>query len=86
MAIIIREKTDHVRQDAAVVRFLNIEIIELPIILGDNPSVSNGPPFTVGWDSLRRSTFNIEFYETHRPKRRPTPKELVISASGRQNL
>lgn len=75
---------DHVGQDA--VRFHQIEIIELPIILGDNPSVAKGPPLTVGWDALRRSTFTIDFYETHRPKRRPTRKELLISASGRQEL
>ena len=47
-----------------VVQFDQVEIIELPIILGDSPSVSTGgPPMCVDWTPIRRSIFPINLYE-----------------------
>jgi hypothetical protein len=69
------------------VRFDQVEIIELPIILGDNPSVSTGgPPMSVGWETMRRTEFGLDFYETYRPKRKANRRDLIISPTGRTHL
>jgi hypothetical protein len=69
------------------VQFHHVEIIELPRILGDNPSLSSGgPPMSVGWEAIRRSEFELGFYEKYRPKRRTTRRELIISSAGRTSL
>ena len=69
------------------VRFDQIEIIELPIILGDNPSSSTGgPPMTVDWEALRRTEFGLDFYEKFRPQRKANRRKLIISSAGRTSL
>jgi hypothetical protein len=69
------------------VNFSQVEIIELPIILGDNPSLSSGgPPMCVGWEPMRRSEFPVDVYEKHRPKRRSNRRGLIITGAGRTNL
>jgi hypothetical protein len=65
------------------VEFHHAEIIELPIILGDHPATASDPPLTIGWKAQRRTVFNVDFYEAHRPKRQ---RDLVISSSRRQLL
>ena len=68
-------------------RFGLVEIIEMPIVLGDNPSVSTGgPPMSVGWGAMRRTEFGVDFYEKYRPKRRLNRRDLIVSANGRINL
>ena len=67
------------------VGFSTIEIIELPVILGDNPSVSSGAPLTIGWKAQKRIRFQLDFFETHRPKRRSKDK-LRMSAEERELL
>ena len=74
------------------VRFSQVEIIELPIVLGDSPSVSTGgPPMSVDWTPLRRTNFTIDFYEDEFGRQRRTrttnsTRGLIISAAGRTNL
>lgn len=48
--------------------FSDVEIIELPITVGDGPSV--GVPLTVDWEAQSRNVFPLEFFEEFRPKRR----------------
>jgi hypothetical protein len=48
--------------------FSNVEIIELPITVGDGPAV--GVPVTVDWDAQSRNVFPLEFFEEYRPQRR----------------
>ena len=67
------------------VSFRSIEIIELAIALGDNPCVSAGAPLTTEWEAQSRSSFEIDFFETHRPRRR-SARELLISSRAREYL
>jgi hypothetical protein len=67
------------------VSFGSIEIIELPMSLGDNPSVSKGAPVTVEWVAQKRTTFSIDFFEKYRPNRRP-PRDLVLSTEAREGI
>jgi len=54
------------------VSFDTVEVREYPIILGDNPAVSQGPPLTIDWEHDNEDTFSLDEYETTRPPRRVT--------------
>jgi hypothetical protein len=58
-------------------RFDKVEIIELPIILGDNPSVQDGPPLSCCWKPQFRLTCDLDCFEKFRPRRR-SGHELVL--------
>mmetsp|Transcript_1480 Transcript_1480/g.1592 ORF Transcript_1480/g.1592 Transcript_1480/m.1592 type:complete len:247 (+) Transcript_1480:124-864(+) len=62
------------------VTFNTVKVREYPIILGDNPSVSEGPPLSIDWVYIDVDEFDVEEYETTRPSRRGTP-EMNIPAS-----
>ena len=49
------------------VQFSNLEIRTYPVTLGDNPSVSSGPPLTLGWNYTSTHTFPVATYESQRP-------------------
>uniref|UniRef100_A0A7S4MMC9 Uncharacterized protein n=1 Tax=Odontella aurita TaxID=265563 RepID=A0A7S4MMC9_9STRA len=53
-----------------VVRFCSVEIREYARALGDNPSVSSGPPITLRWEHSSVSTMDLENYESTRSSRR----------------
>jgi hypothetical protein len=67
------------------VRFGSLEIVELPYTIGDNPCVSSGPPIAASWLSQKKTKFDIDFFERHRPARR-SRKELVLSTVDRNAL
>lgn len=70
-----------------MVRFDSIDIIEIGVVLGDNPSLSNGgPPMSLGWESVRRSKLELDYYETYRPKRKESRSKLIISKKARTKL
>lgn len=52
------------------VSFHNIEIHEHPVILGDNPGGSRGPPLSIDWEAQRSIGMLVEEYEKRRPERR----------------
>lgn len=62
------------------VSFDTVEVREYPIILGDNPAVSEGPPLTIDWDYDNVDEFGLDEYETTRPPRRGTV-EMNIPAN-----
>lgn len=62
------------------VSFDTVEVREYPIILGDNPAVSEGPPLTIDWDYDNVDEFSLDEYETTRPQRRGTV-EMNIPAN-----
>ena len=79
--------SDHDDDDDVTKRvsFESVEIIELPFALGDNPSVSHGPPLTTEWEAQHRTTLDLDFFETYRPSRR-TGRNLVVSYEDREKL
>jgi hypothetical protein len=52
------------------VSFGHVEIHSHAIVLGDNPSVSCGPPLTMKWKAFDNQTLTLDDYEQHRPDRR----------------
>jgi len=49
------------------VSFADVEVRSYPIILGDNPAVSAGPPVTIGWDpSSYLAPCSVDDYEKER--------------------
>ena len=68
------------------VRFHSIEIIECPVTIGDNPSVSSGVPITIEWTCQKRTKLGLEFFEKFRPPRRSCMKKLRLKSSQREKL
>ena len=64
-------------------RFDQIEIIELPFTLGDNPCVNGGAPLSCSWDPQLRVKVSLETFEKLRPKRRAL-HELILGKELRE--
>lgn len=60
----------HAESQTARVTFTTVEFRTHCIILGDNPSVSSGPPVTIGWKSVESQSLNLSEYEEFREPRR----------------
>jgi len=54
------------------VRFDKVQIRDYPVILGDNPATTEGPPLTIDWVYDIADEFSVDEYETTRPPRRGT--------------
>ena len=67
------------------ISFSQIEIIELPVTLGDSPSVSDGPPVSCEWGAQMRYKLSLNAFESHRPKRRQRSK-LLLSRQTRERI
>jgi hypothetical protein len=52
------------------VMFDSLVIHEHAVILGDNPSVSSGPPLAISWEAQRSIHLSLDKYEASRPPRR----------------
>ena len=63
------------------VTFTSTEVREYPIELGDNPSVSSGPPLTIGWTYISRHKIPIDDYEAGRPPHRALYEMIIPSAT-----
>eukprot|EP00565_Helicotheca_tamesis_P005343 CAMPEP_0185735972 /NCGR_PEP_ID=MMETSP1171-20130828/26579_1 /TAXON_ID=374046 /ORGANISM="Helicotheca tamensis, Strain CCMP826" /LENGTH=271 /DNA_ID=CAMNT_0028406439 /DNA_START=72 /DNA_END=887 /DNA_ORIENTATION=+ len=71
-------------QSKVSVAFATVEIQEYPITLGDNPSVSSGPPLTVSWVPSEKTMYSVEKYEGLREsKRRRSGSQLILKPSER---
>ena len=53
------------------VKWADISIHSHERILGDNPSVSNGPPVSIAWKAFETISFSVDEYENGRP----TPRQ-----------
>jgi hypothetical protein len=63
--------------EARTVSFGAIEVLIFDLQLGDNPSVSVGPPLAMGNELHARLELTVESYESSRPPRRHK-RELVV--------
>lgn len=68
------------------VSFGDITILEFPITLGENPSVSAGAPIQLGWKPQRVSTRDIELYEYLRRDERRHRRALHMSVPRRAQI
>lgn len=69
------------------VSFGEVDILEFPIILGENPAVSGGAPIEIGWELLDRQKRDVQLYEYMRgSQRRLDRKSFVLSASERARM
>lgn len=59
------------------VSFDSITVNEHQVILGDNPSVSSGPPLSLAWKSHSECVCTVNDYEERRPTRRTKETMLV---------
>eukprot|EP00816_Leptocylindrus_hargravesii_P003089 CAMPEP_0196819160 /NCGR_PEP_ID=MMETSP1362-20130617/69268_1 /TAXON_ID=163516 /ORGANISM="Leptocylindrus danicus, Strain CCMP1856" /LENGTH=257 /DNA_ID=CAMNT_0042197535 /DNA_START=55 /DNA_END=828 /DNA_ORIENTATION=+ len=59
------------------VSFTKVQIREYPVTIGDNPSVSAGPPLSIGWDVQEEYHHDLEDYEDGRGPRRETFQMIV---------
>jgi hypothetical protein len=64
------------------VTFSALEFHTHKLILGDNPSVSVGPPIGMSWKAAESEILDLEEYETSRPPRRER-RDLVVPRSMR---
>jgi len=55
---------------AKSVAFADVTVNSHSIVLGDNPSVSCGPPITISWDAFESERFDLDEYEEYKPPAR----------------
>ena len=60
------EKNTLLRKNNMSVKFGYVEMRSHEIILGDNPSVSGGPPITIAWEAFRVAACSVDQYEEKR--------------------
>lgn len=80
------EGTTASRQRATLangVKFKQVTIHRHLIILGDNPSPSEGPPISIEWKAFESCTFDLEAYEASKPKPRKH-HELLLARQWRE--
>ncbi|GKY91668.1 hypothetical protein MPSEU_000138700 [Mayamaea pseudoterrestris] len=58
------------------VSFGDVAIYSHGILLGDNPSVSGGPPLTIRWAAFDKQKVSLDDYEQAKPESRP--KEAML--------
>jgi hypothetical protein len=67
------------------VDFSTIEVRTYPIIMGDHPNVSSGPPFTIDWDHQDAEEIDLSDYEKLKPEKR-TREQILLPAHVRDSL
>ena len=66
--------------------FGDVEVLEFPIALGDNPQVSEGCPISMDWQSEKRSVVKLNFYESYlRSKSEPSFTKKSGTGSKRES-
>ena len=72
-------------RESMSVSFAQVQIRCYEQTVGDNPSVSYGPPITLDWDYEQMEPINIDAYEDARGKRRSL-RQMVLSYYHRRNV
>ena len=65
-----RRRLENAGAEKLEVSFSTVEVREYPMILGDNPAVSEGPPMEIGWTHHDEQLWNFDVFEKTRPQRR----------------
>lgn len=71
------------------IRFGTITIREYPMVLGDHPNVSYGPPVTLGWDYDEYEPLSMDLYERCHPSRsslRRDMRQMMMNYYRRKNV
>ncbi len=68
------------------VSFSSITIRDYPIIPGDNPTVSSGPPIAIDWNYITHVSTDINTFESIRHKKRRLQSEMKMPDSIRLSL
>jgi hypothetical protein len=58
-------------------KWSTIDFYSHEMVLGDNPSVSSGPPIMISWKSHEHYPISIDDYEKYKPERRRKIETLV---------
>lgn len=73
-------------QQTKTVRFSTVLVREYPMILGDNPSVSSGPPITIDWKYFSESIWDIECHYLKTLDHRRSTREMKMTRIFREKL
>lgn len=68
------------------VRFSNVVVREYPMILGDNPSVSHGPPVTISWKHSAEHLLELENHISMTPFPRRSVGQMAMPSFYRKDL
>lgn len=79
-------KTEGARSPRKKVWFDQIQVREHAIILGDNPSTTEGIPITIDWDYQKETLLDVEYFELYRPERRRYKNKLRLAPQRRAQL
>ena len=79
------EKTRSTLKRNHCVGFATITIREYEQTIGDNPSVSYGPPISLDWEYQQLEPVTLEHYEAHRAPRR-TLRQMCMNYYTRRNV
>jgi hypothetical protein len=75
------------RQRSKALDFGMVEVFEFPIVVGDNPNVSEGCPIALGWESLSHQVLPIDDYENLRGRKSSSSRaKMKLSVSDRAEL
>jgi|Transcript_6942 hypothetical protein len=78
-------KTPALRRNSSSVSFKDVQIRDYNLTVGDNPSVSYGPPLSLDWEYEERSALCINEYEESRPARRSL-RQMALNYYQRTNI
>mmetsp|Transcript_17128 Transcript_17128/g.24103 ORF Transcript_17128/g.24103 Transcript_17128/m.24103 type:complete len:323 (+) Transcript_17128:258-1226(+) len=74
-----------INRSSSKVNFQNVTIREYDVTLGDNPSVSYGPPLSLDWTYSENDSMCVNEYEGSRNQRR-TPRQMCVNYFQRVNI
>lgn len=67
--------------------FSSIRVREYPVLIGDNPSVGQGVPLTIGWEAEKEETYPLEDFESkHKAEPVSTLKEMKFTPEERAQI
>jgi len=68
------------------VSFSNLDIFSHAVVLGDNPSVSSGPPLSLAWETLEEAHLSVDEYEAYRVGSPRSKSQMLTPARVREDL